>query len=251
MLRGFLDNDSIFGQIMLRCWAIIACNLCFVITMLPIVTAGAGWAAMDYALMNTLKNKDSAAPFRDFWKGFLMNFKQATISWLAGLALFVFLGMEWYWCRQFGGVFAYFAIGVMVIAVLVLTVLIHLFPTMAALEATIPQLIRNSIYFAFKNPLHLIIILFIHIVPMALTYRNLQMLPMYAFFWCFFGFGTVSLITVNLLLPDYMPYLKKNEKPAKKDDGEGFTLRFDDDEEEKEDRKSEAEILEEMKKLGM
>ena len=63
MLRGILDNDSIFGQIMLRCWAVIACNLCFVITVIPVVTIGAGWAAMDYALMNTIKNRDSAAPF--------------------------------------------------------------------------------------------------------------------------------------------------------------------------------------------
>ena len=41
MLRGILDNDSIFGQIMLRCWAVIACNLCFVITLIPVVTIGA------------------------------------------------------------------------------------------------------------------------------------------------------------------------------------------------------------------
>ena len=116
MLRGFLDNDSLFGQIMLRCWAIIICNLCFVITVLPIVTAGAGWAAMDFALMNTLKNKDSAAPFRDFWKGFVTNFKQATISWVCSLVLLAFLAIEWYWCRQFGGIFDYIKIGILMIA---------------------------------------------------------------------------------------------------------------------------------------
>lgn len=91
MLRGLFDNDSLFGQIMIRCWAIIICNICFVITALPIVTAGAGWAAMDFALMNTLKNKNTAAPFRDFWKAFITNFKQATISWVLSLALLAFL----------------------------------------------------------------------------------------------------------------------------------------------------------------
>ena len=95
MLRGFLDNDSLFGQIMIRCWAIIICNLCFVITALPIVTAGAGWAAMDFALMNTLKNKNTAAPFRDFWKAFFTNFKQATISWVLSLAILAFLALDW------------------------------------------------------------------------------------------------------------------------------------------------------------
>lgn len=225
---------------MIRCWAVIACNLCFVITVIPCVTIGAGWAAMDYALMNTLKNKDSAAPFRDFWRGFAMNFKQATISWVAGVIILGFLGMEWYWCRQFGGIFDYFKIGVLVIAVIVMTILIHLFPTMAALKATIPQLVRNSIYFAFKNPIHLIVILFIHIVPMAMTYMDLQRLPMYAFLWSFFGFAAVSLIKVSLLLPEYMPYLEKKEEVSGEEESEDDPY-----------RKSEKEILEEMKKLGM
>ena len=82
MLRGFMDNDSAFGQLMLRAWAFIICNLCFLVTALPVVTAGAGWAAMDYALMNTMKNRETAAPFRDFWHGFRVNFRQATVIWL-------------------------------------------------------------------------------------------------------------------------------------------------------------------------
>ena len=237
LLRGFLDNDSIIGQILLRCWAVIICNLCFVLTSIPVVTAGAGWAAMDYALMNTLKNKDTAAPFRDFWKGFRTNFKQATVSWLAGLVILGFLAMEWYWCRQFGGVFEYFKVGIMVIAVCVLIVLIYLFPTMAAFKASIKQLIGNSIYFAFKKPLNLIVIVFVHIVPMALTYMDLQRLPLYAFLWCFFGFAAVSLVTVSLLLKEYMPFLEKES---------GETEPADD-----EYKKSEEENLTEMQKLGM
>lgn len=242
MLRGFLDNDSLFGQIMLRCWAIIICNLCFVITVLPIVTAGAGWAAMDFALMNTLKNKDSAAPFRDFWKGFVTNFKQATISWVCSLVLLAFLAIEWYWCRQFGGIFDYIKIGILMIGVVIVVTLMYLFPTMAAFKATIPQLIQDSIYFMFKKPLNLIIIVFVHVVPMALTYMDLQRLPLYAFLWTFFGFAAVSLITVNLLLAQYMPFLEKNEK-REEDEAAGSSNRLH--------QKSEKEILDEMQKLGM
>ena len=174
MLRGFLDNDSLFGQIMIRCWAIIICNLCFVITALPIVTAGAGWAAMDFALMNTLKNKNTAAPFRDFWKAFFTNFKQATISWVLSLAILAFLALDWYWCRQFGGFFDYIKIGILMIGAVIAVTLMYLFPTMAAFKATIPQLIGNSIYFMFKKPINLVMIVFVHVVPMALTYMDLQ-----------------------------------------------------------------------------
>ena len=209
MLRGFLDNDSLFGQIMLRCWAIIICNLCFVITVLPIVTAGAGWAAMDFALMNTLKNKDSAAPFRDFWKGFVTNFKQAAIIWICSLVLLAFLAMEWYWCRQFGGIFDYIKIGILMIAAVIVITLMYLFPTMAAFKV---------------------------------TYMDLQRLPLYAFLWTFFGFAAVSLITVNLLLAEYMPYLetKKEVKEGEAPEQSG-----------QKHQKTEKEILDEMQKLGM
>ncbi len=242
MLRGFLDNDSLFGQIMLRCWAIIICNLCFVITVLPIVTAGAGWAAMDFALMNTLKNKDSAAPFRDFWKGFATNFKQATISWICSLVLLAFLAMEWYWCRQFGGIFDYIKIGILMIAAVIVITMMYLFPTMAAFKATIPQLIQDSIYFMFKKPLNLIMIVFVHIVPMALTYMDLQRLPLYAFLWTFFGFAAVSLITVNLLLAEYMPYLETKKEVKEGEAPEQSGQKY---------QKTEKEILDEIKKLGM
>jgi uncharacterized membrane protein YesL len=240
LLRGFLDNDSIIGQILLRLWAIIICNLCFVLTTIPVVTAGAGWAAMDYALMNTLKNNNTAAPFRDFWKGFRTNFKQATVSWLAALVLAGILGMEWYWCRQFGGIFEYFGMGILVIAACALIILLYLFPTMAAFEAPLGKLIGSSIYFALNRPVNLIIIIFVHIVPMALTYIDLQRLPLYAFLWCFFGFAAVSLVSVSLLLKQYMPYLAKNE--SRKEEG---------DKEQDPHKKSEAEILREMRKMGM
>ena len=242
MLRGFFDNDSLFGQIMIRCWAIIICNLCFVITALPIVTAGAGWAAMDFALMNTLKNKNTAAPFRDFWKAFFTNFKQATISWVLSLAILAFLALDWYWCRQFGGFFDYIKIGILMIGAVIAVTLMYLFPTMAAFKATIPQLIGNSIYFMFKKPINLVMIVFVHVVPMALTYMDLQRLPLYAFLWSFFGFAAVSLITVNLLLAQYMPFLEKNEK--REEDGSA-------DPSSHPHQKSEKEILDEMQKLGM
>ena len=117
--------------------------------------------------------------------------------------------MDWYLCRQFGGFFDHFKILILMLAAVIVIILMYLFPTMAAFKATIKQLIGNSIYFMFKKPLNLIMIVFVHVVPMALTYMDLQRLPLYAFLWTFFGFAAVSLITVNLLLAQYMPYLDK------------------------------------------
>ena len=129
----------------------------------------------------------------------------------------------------------------MIGAVIAVT-LMYLFPTMAAFTATISQLIGNSIYFMFKKPINLVMIVFVHVVPMALTYMDLQRLPLYAFLWSFFGFAAVSLITVNLLLAQYMPVLEKNEK--REEDGSAEPSSHP-------HQKSEKEILDEMQKLGM
>ncbi|MCC8181594.1 MAG: hypothetical protein LIO45_01220, partial [Clostridiales bacterium] len=56
-LRGLLDNDSVFGQLMTRCGILIAANLLFVLSLLPVVTAGAGYAALYFTLLTCLREQ--------------------------------------------------------------------------------------------------------------------------------------------------------------------------------------------------
>ena len=247
LLRGFLDNDSAFGRLMTRCWIIIACNVLFVLLTLPVVTIGPAWAAMDYVLLRTLRGDGDLNPLREFWKGFRMNFKQAFVCGLAILFLGGFLALEIYWCGQFGGVFQIFRLGLVMILSAVVILALYLFPVMAAFQGDIPTLLKHSLYFAFHRPLHLLTIAFFHIFPLFLTYSDLTNLPLYAFLWCFFGFGAVEMLSASLLLRDFVKYL-----PAVDQFGNFLT-----DEEsgagadESATDKSEAEILEEMRKLDM
>lgn len=244
LLRGFLDNDSAFGRLMTRCWIIIACNVLFVLLTLPVVTLGPAWAAMDYAFLRTLRGDGDLNPLREFLTGFRMNFKQAFVCWIAILLLAGFLSLEIYWCGQFGGVFQMFRLGLVMILSAVAILALYLFPVMAAFRADIPTLLKHSLYFAFHKPIHLLVIAFFHIFPLFLTYSDLTNLPLYAFLWCFFGFGAVEMLSASLLLRDFVKYL-----PAVDQFGNFLT-----DEEisaEGAAEKPEAEILEEMRKLDM
>ena len=240
-LRGFLDNDSAFGRLMTRCGVLIAANVLFALSTVPIVTVGAGWAALYHVLLRTLRGDGELNPFREFWKGWKTNWKQATVCWLAILFLLVFLALEWYWCGQFGGAFLQWRFGLVMIAAAVILLAIYLFPTMAAFEASIPDLLRFSLYFALKKPLYLIVILFFHLFPPLLTYSDLGTLPLYAFLWCTIGFAAIGMLTATLLLQEFQPFL-----PAVDACGDFIT-----DDDESGGEKSESEILEEMKKLGM
>jgi hypothetical protein len=79
------------------------------------------------------------------------------------------------------------------------------------------------------KPLDTILILAVHIVPMAVTYMDLQRMPLYAFLWFFLGFASVATFTDSLLLKQFTPFL----------DPDAHILM----------QKTEQEILEEMKRL--
>ena len=236
LLRGFLDNDSAFGQLMTRCWIIIACNVLFVLLTLPVVTIGPAWAAMDYVFLRVLRGEYDLNPLGAFWRGLRMNFKQAFPCWIAISALLGFLGLEIYWCGQFGGIFQAFRLGLVMLVSAVVILTLYLFPVMTAFRGTVPELLRHSFYFAFHKPLNLLVIVFFHVFPLVLTYSDLSNLPLYAFLWCFAGFGAVEMLTISLLSREFAPYLSAVDAA---------------DDEPSPVEKSEAEILEEMRKLDM
>lgn len=209
LLGGFLSNDSTFGRIMTRIWIIVAANILFVLCTVPVITIGPGLAALHYTILKMLRTDGDISPIAAFWEGLKANFKQALAAWLAILALAVFLWLEWFWCGQFGGIFQVFRIGLGAIGGIVLVTGLYLFPTMAAFRAGMKDLLKDSIFFAFRKPLYLAVILFFSIFPMLLTFTEIQMLPLYAFVWVTCGFSLVCMVTDILLLREFEPYLPK------------------------------------------
>lgn len=257
LISGFLSNDSVFGKLMTRLGIIIAANLMFVLFSFPVLTAGAAYTALYHVMFKTLRGDGVINPFKQFWIGFKNNFKQSTICWLVLLVLLAFGYMDVTLCQQAGGFLRYFIYGLYALGIAGLIIALYLFPTMAAFSDTIPHLIRNAIYFALHNIGILVIIVFFHVFPMILTYSDLQMLPLYAFIWITCGYSLIVLLSSKLLLKEFVPYL-----PAV--DACGDFILDEEDEALWADRpdviapsgggapvKSEAEILEEMKKLGM
>jgi uncharacterized membrane protein YesL len=257
-LRGFLDNESTFGRLMTRCGIVIGANLMFVLFSMPVVTAGASFVALYHVMLKTLRGDGVINPFKQFWIGFKNNFKQATIYWII-LLILVFLGyVDVTFCRQVGGVFEYFMYAIYALGIVALVITLILFPTMAAFADTIPHLMRNALYFAVQKPFRLLVILFFNVFPMYLTYTDAQMQPLYAFLWCTCGFGAVALLGSTLLLPSFQVYLPAvdaagdfildQEEEDRWGDGNEAVLQTGGD---GQHEKSQAELLKEMKKLGM
>jgi uncharacterized membrane protein YesL len=207
LVRGFLDNDSYFGRFMTKFGIIIGANLMFVVFSLPVFTIGAGLTALYHVMFRTLRSGGVVNPFKEFWKGFKTNFRQATISWLVFVFITGFLTVDLQICAQATGPVRHLRFAIYAIMAAVIFLYLYLLPTMAAFEDTIPHLIRNAIYFIAKKPLRFLVIAFFDIFPLVLTYTDLKMMPLYAFIWSMCGFGLLAMLGATLLLPVFKPFL--------------------------------------------
>lgn len=229
-LRGFFDNESVFGRLMTRCGTIIAANLLFLLFSVPVVTIGAAWTALHHTMMKMLREQE-INPFKTFWRSFRREFKQSTLAFLAAALLLGVLALELYWCRQFTGIMSWFTYGLLAMVVVIAVLCMYLFPVMAAFCGGLKQHLQSSLYFAISRPLDLVVIAAAHVVPLAITYADLPRMPLYAFLWFFMGFASVVTFTDSLLLKQFVPFLESEaSEPAEK---------------------SEQEILEEMKQLEL
>lgn len=257
LIQGLISNESLFGRIMTRIGTVIAANIMFVLFSMPVVTAGAAFAGLYRTMLKMLRSKDAINPFKEFWKGFKENFKQATITWLIALILIVLGYLNIRICHQAGGFIGSLRYGVYALGLILFIILIYLFPTMAAFSDTLPNLVRNSIYWALRKPFKLLVNLFFHFFPMFLTFSDRGYLPLYAFIWTMFGFGAITLLTSVLLLPEFEPYLPLVDECGDFIlDENGVPLMPGD--EDKLDPESfsgpemtDEEVLEEMRKMGM
>ena len=255
LISGFLSNESRFGRLMTRIAIIIAGNLMFILFSLPVFTAGAAFVALYHVMLKTLRGDGVINPFAQFWTGFRTNFRQATVAWLLALALIAFGWFDVQICLQAGGWVGGVRYAIYALGALLFIVLTYLFPTMAAFENTLPSLARSGLYFAFRKPFKLLVNLFFHVFPMFLTYTDAQYQPLYAFLWTIFGFGAIAMLTARLLLPEFTPFL-----PLVDESGD-FILDRDGNRQKPGDmpeigetgrhEKTEQEILEEMRRLGM
>ena len=241
LVQGFLDNDSFFGRFMTKLGIIIAANIMFVLLSIPFFTIGAGFAALYYVMFRTLRSDGVVNPFKEFWTGLRMNFKQATIAWILLVLLIAFVLMDIRICNTAGGALGYLKIGAYAIGAAAVILYLYLVPVMTVFEDSLPHLIRNTVYFLCKKPWKTLVILFFDIFPFVLTFSDLQSLPLYTFIWVLCGFGLQAMLAATLLLPEFAPYLTVKEEDKEKESPEEHVTHV----------QTEEEILEDMQKLGM
>ena len=86
------------------------------------------------------------------------------------MALGVLLYLERFWVSQAEGVIGMLRYPLLGLGLILAVLVCYLFPTMATFRATLPQLLKNCVYFAVKRPVTLVLVLLAHMVPLGLTW---------------------------------------------------------------------------------
>lgn len=202
------DNDSGFGRAMTRVGILVGANLAFAVFTVPIVTIGPALGALYFVMFRILRSDDGVVnPFKEFWKGFRLCFKQGIIYWLILLALVLLGWVDVRFSAHMGGILEYFRYAILALGVLALVLTVHFYPVLAAFNDTLPHLIRNAVFFAGKNIFRAVLIAALHVVPLVLTYLDQRMMPLYGFLWVVIGYAAVAMISAKLLFRDFEKYL--------------------------------------------
>ena len=70
---------------------------------------------------------------------------------------------------------------------------------------------KNALLFAVMHFPSTLLIVVISLLPMYMTYQDLELMPLYAACWFFFGFGLTAYINSKLLYRMFKPYLGEEE----------------------------------------
>lgn len=146
---------------------LVILNWLVILTSLPVITAGASFAAMHSVLYRMARNEDGYI-VRDYFRAWKQNFKKATILWFFVLAVLLVLVMDiWFLAVNAKHVPGWLVGLVLVTSIVVLMAMMYVFPLQAHFENTIRNTIKNSIYVMIMNFPKSMMMFLIYLLPVA------------------------------------------------------------------------------------
>ena len=155
----------------------IVLSLLWILTSVPVITMGAASAALYYTANKVIKNGIGHVS-QEYWKMFKSIFKQATLTWLAAMALIILLCLEMWFINAMlasGGseLWIYVGFTVILAMVLILLWLQYVFPYMARFEDSFGRTVKNTVILCvahfFRSLLLLLVLMLAIVIPMIIT----------------------------------------------------------------------------------
>lgn len=202
--------DSRFMHLLGRITDIVILNLCFIISCLPVITAGAGLTALYAVNLRMVRNEESYI-FRDFWRAFKENFKQSTVCWLIFLAAGIIFIADYRMTDSMPVQLSWiFRIGLTILLFIYFLVMSYVFPYIARFEDKLGICLKNAFLIGASNIGYTLIMAVITAAGIVITFYSPGFMMIMALIWFFGGFALISFVNSYFLRRAFSKYEKDN-----------------------------------------
>ena len=202
---SFLSHDSKFMQVLSRFSDLVILNILFLLTSIPLFTAGASAGALYTAVFRMLRSKEEPV-VRSYFRAFRENFKQGTALWL--LFLFVALPAVFYFDRFFTaeGFVHYLFVPFLTIFLVAVFAAGYGFPWISQFRNTNGEVLRNALILGFANLPRTVAVSVINLFPIALLLFQYELFLKISFLWFSLYFSAAAYMNSAILWKVFQPF---------------------------------------------
>lgn len=165
-MNKLFASDSPLMRVMSKIFDIGWLSLIYLVFCIPLVTAGAATTSLYYVSAKVLRHNRSYV-WREFWSSFKENFAQSTIVWIIMALMYMILA----WNIQLMGLTddatssnpygGYLSGAYLAMAAIITCVACYVFPLISRFRMKLTQILRFSLFCAFRHFLHTLVLLLI------------------------------------------------------------------------------------------
>lgn len=200
-IAAFFADTSPFMTLVGRIALLVAMNLCWLVSALPVVTAGASTAALYTVLLNRSSMTFDTA-FKFFFRAFVRHFRTATLLWLPALVLGALLVLDWWLLRAQGLTDRFAVLVVLLLAAAVYSFsLLWLFPVLAATGRGVGGTVKLAFLLGLRELWRSFLLAVLSSVPLVLFLFYAQVFMSMWGCWLLIGFAVLAVLKARIMAP--------------------------------------------------
>ena len=153
-------------------------NIMTLIGCLPIITAGASITAMHYVLLKMVRNEEGYV-WKDFWKSFKENLRQATAIWSVLMIFVAFFLVD---CYIFKSLIETVSMPMLAVAgafgLFLYMIYLYAFPLLSHFHNSVFGTIKNAFFVGVMAFPQTVLMMIATALPIILVYQYTQILPL-------------------------------------------------------------------------
>jgi len=200
-MNGLFDFDGPINRFCILVTNLFVLNLLWLVFSLPIITMGSSTTAL-YYVCGKMARKESCHVFKDFWKGFKNNFKDATIIWSILLPIFLVLGFNISSMYLVGSKMNWLLILQIILLVFAVVTNIYIFPILSRFDMKISDYFKSAFFFGGRH--------FIITILCILTFLTVLTVAYITGFFIMFFMSTYAVIGSYMFQRIFNKYTNKN-----------------------------------------